>query len=186
MRSTLILSLIFFSFLNCKSQNQKKITENLIENNKTLLDSIEHFSMLPIQFNEQYRGSKVAVKNKDYMERCLDFVTLKHIPDLVEMLKDTTTTSITYAGEVPLRKGDIALNILQVVDNTLPIQQMMYTTFRTSEKVSFQEFKRKNIHGVDNVFISMLFNKSNHAHVNYPNRVRLYNAIKKQYKISEK
>lgn len=165
-----------FIFLVLISNGQNP--EHYSKNKKQKLDSLKYFSILPTYFNENYKGSKLGIKNKYYMENCLKQISKKDIPYLIEIIPDTTKTQTVYADVATLRKADIALNLLTLVDQKLNLQQIVEDEFKKEKDPVIN-------YDPEQVFITLLFKENQYSSVNYENRLRLYRALKDFYGLSK-
>ncbi|WP_461534254.1 hypothetical protein [Sinomicrobium sp.] len=181
MKSSALITIVVFFLFSCKEANSIAFSsdvqgENISKKHRDIIDSLQHFTMLPSYFSEYYRGSNMEIENKAYMENCITELTKSDIPYLIEQIKDTAKAQTVYAGITSLRKGDIAFNLIQLIDRSMPVYEVIEKSFKSSNY-------GRNYAGTDRVFISLFFKEPEYRYVNYKNRIQLYKALKKYYKI---
>lgn len=194
----LILLFTIFLILSCKNKaatfkagNTRHIsTKDTIGLSETLCeklaDSLHLFTLPPSYYKEYfYINNDENVRNKEYMRNVIKLCNSKMTPYLIEKIIDTTYTATDYAT-IPLRVGDIALELIEISDKKLNIPTVIFNEFKDPDLVWLHKIRINKTYTYGNVYVPLFFKEPKFKHVNYKNRKRIYVALKKQYNDLEK
>ena len=133
-------------------------------NNYQILDSLKYVKNLPDD-NFYPKGDKIIQK----IINIGDNVTCQ----LIEKIKDTTTTGIRIADSYNYNVGDIAILVLPyTTSKKIPLRNILFDEYRNELR---NADKKHSL--FEQIYFKLFF--SNSQEINYKNRVRLYKKIKK-------
>lgn len=155
-----ILITTFFWFMISYSQSQ--------DNNYEILDSLKYVKNLPDD-NFYPKGDKIIEKiinTGDKISR-----------QLIEEIKDTTTTKVRVADSYNYKVGDIAVLILPFTSTKkIPLRNILFDEYRHELK---NMDKKHSL--FEQIYYKLFFSNTNE--INYKNRIRLLKKIKKWHTI---
>ena len=151
-----ILITTIFCFVISYSQSK--------HNNYRILDSLKYVKKLPDE-NFYPKGDKIVEK----IINIGDNITCQ----LIEKIKDTTTTQVRIADSYNYRVGDIAILILPyTTSKKIPLRNILFDEYRQELRNTDKKYSL-----FEQIYYKLFFSNTNE--INYKNRIRLYKKIKK-------